>query len=468
MGAVASEDRKDRNDRNNRDGSRDAASTAGAGAAGAVSTVGQQMLTESRGVAVAIASDDDDVDVDVDVSVGVGADIGAASAWRRNRCDVFVLVSAPLTPLLWRVIAARLISDTALASVVRQSILQGGRESRSKGNKKVVEVAKVVLFAPSPSALMAILANQFGDAYLEYRKTLMAEGRVLPDLVEVDGTAPFPFPSASAVPIRPFYGLFNDAQKVNQLLFRELASMFGLIPDLYLQAFTSVTSRLDDYTGRCAPECPGNNEFVLFMEGAAKVVLQAHSLLDGLRFARDYFWTEGFSYLVKMAIRTDPNALWDIRYHYDKHWVFNSQDAASMTELRLSHAIRADDKEEFVAAAKMLVPGSGITADMLREPPEDVKAALLEQWKTHVENRITAGHAVMDYYSFTPGMADAMYTFLFRQAQIEPQWAQRMLQIPTLQRIDGARLTLRRGIEAADVAASESDGDGLNIRHLKG
>jgi hypothetical protein len=315
---------------------------------------------------------------------------------------------------------------------------------------------------------------------MEYRKTLMAEGRVLPDLVDVDvdvdvdGTAPFPFPSASAVPIRPYYGRFNDDQKVNQPLFRELASMFGLIPDLYLQAFTSVTSHLDDYTGRCTPECPGNNEFVLFMEGAAKVILQAHSLLDGLRFARDYFWTEGFSYLVKMAIRTDPNALWDIRYHYDKHWVFSSQAAANMTELRLSHAIRSDDKEEFVAAAKMLVPGSGITADMLREPTEDVKAALLEQWKTHVENRITAGHVVMHYYSSTPGMADAMHTFLFRQAQIEPQWARRMLQIPTLQRIDTAEVSLRRGIEAADVAASESDGDGdgdgdgLNIRHLKG
>jgi hypothetical protein len=49
-----------------------------------------------------------------------------------------------------------------------------------------------------------------------------------------------------------------------------------------------------------------------------------------------------------------------------------------------------------------------------------------------------------------------------------------MLQIPTLQRIDTAEVSLRRGIEAADVAASESDGDGdgdgdgLNIRHLKG
>jgi hypothetical protein len=56
-------------------------------------------------------------------------------------------------------VATHLISDTKLAALVTRHILEGAKESKARGNRKVLEVAKAILFALTPPALMAILAN---------------------------------------------------------------------------------------------------------------------------------------------------------------------------------------------------------------------------------------------------------------------------------------------------------------------
>ena len=118
------------------------------------------------------------------------------------------------------------------------------------------------------------------------------------------------------------------------------------------------------------------------------------TFVDGLNFAAGTTRSEGFLYLVKLAIRTDPNLLWDLRYHYDKYILFQLFPGYELHELK--------HKERFLALAKLLVPDTHITAHNLQEPSEDAKATLLAKWKTYMylHDKLATGNTLVPSYDF--------------------------------------------------------------------
>ena len=128
------------------------------------------------------------------------------------------------------------------------------------------------------------------------------------------------------------------------------------------------------------------------------------------------------------------------------------------------NAILGNDKERFLALAKLLVPDTHITAHNLQEPSEDAKATLLAKWKTYVHDKLATGNTLVPSYDFP--LARAMRVFLYKQAQIEPKWAEDLIETYNVDRSENlqAIVSLMQGLKHPRAGHLH----GLDIGHLMG